>query len=495
MKSEGRSQTLSIPQIIDNLPVVVFEYTVNPDGSRDFTYLSSSCERILGIKGEFLLQGVYPMKDFIHRDDWTEFEKLIDNAIKEVSPIKWEGRIFSSNAEVKWVEVSCKPLQLEDGRIAWSGVISDIRERKELEQKTREADLRYLKTETLFSELFNSSPMAIVLLNGAGLVERVNRGFEVLFGYTITELRGKSLNQFIIPKELEREANDINSLISARQIVKFETSRISRDDESLSVIIYGVPVQLEDKTIGIFGVYVDITDQKKIEQELKIRNSELDNFVYKVSHDLRAPLSSVLGLVNLSQMPGNDDDLGKYMKIIGEKVGQLDHFISDVLSHSKNLKLDVKTVVIDFRDIIDRTFKDLSYMSGTEVMEKFLNIQGGEFLSDPWRIGEIFRNLMSNAIKYRKMNGEACIVSISIDLNSERALIVFKDNGIGISADNLNRVFDMFYRANDQSEGSGLGLYIVKNAVDKLEGQLKVESEPGVGTTFNITLPNRLANH
>jgi PAS domain S-box-containing protein len=481
-------------QIIDNLPVVVFEYTVNPDGSRDFTYLSPSCEKILGISRELLLSGTYPMKVFIHRNDWDEFDVLIEEAIAEVAPIKWEGRIFNAKSETKWIEVTCEPFRLADGRIAWSGVIIDVRERKELEQKKREADMRYLKTETLFSELFNSSPMAIVLLDGSGNVEQVNRGFELLFGYTITELKGKSLNLFIVPQELESEGNDLNSLISSQQIVKIETTRLRRDDQPVSVIIYGVPVQLEDKTIGIFGVYVDITDQKKIEEELKIRNSELDNFVYKVSHDLRAPLSSVLGLVNLAQMPGNDDDPAQYLKIIGEKVGQLDNFIGDVLSHSKNLKLDVKTGPIDFETIIDKTFKDLSYMRGTDQIERQVSINGGEFSSDPWRIGEIFRNLISNAIKYRKINGESCKVSINVDVNSERAMIVFKDNGIGISAENLSKIFEMFYRASEQSEGSGLGLYIVKNAVEKLGGLLSVKSLPGEGTTFEITLPNKVAN-
>jgi signal transduction histidine kinase len=216
--------------------------------------------------------------------------------------------------------------------------------------------------------------------------------------------------------------------------------------------------------------------------------------VYKVSHDLRAPLSSVLGLVNLAQMPGNDDDPAQYLKIIGEKVGQLDNFIGDVLSHSKNLKLDVKTGPIDFETIIDKTFKDLSYMRGTDQIERQVSINGGEFSSDPWRIGEIFRNLISNAIKYRKINGESCKVSINVDVNSERAMIVFKDNGIGISAENLSKIFEMFYRASEQSEGSGLGLYIVKNAVEKLGGLLSVKSLPGEGTTFEITLPNKVAN-
>lgn len=487
-----RSETLSMQQIIDNLPVVVFEYTVFPDGSRDFTYLSSACEKILGIERDVLLSGSYPMKIFIHRDDWDEFEAMMEEAILQVKPIKWEGRIYNAQLnEVKWVGASCEPVRLPDGRIAWSGVISDIRERKELELKQREADQRYREAATLFSELFNSSPMAIVLLDEAGNVKQVNRGFELLFGYTITELKGKSLNQFIVPTELESEGNDLNSLISAEQVIRIETTRLRRDDVPVSVIIYGAPVHMEDKTIGIFGVYVDITDQKKIEEELKIRNSELDNFVYKVSHDLRAPLSSVLGLVNLARMPGNEDNPVEYLKIVGEKVGQLDHFISDVLSHSKNLKLDVKTGVIHFNEIITKTFQDLSYMRGADQVQREVKIEGAEFYSDPWRIGEIFRNLISNAIKYRKIGDDSCRVYITILIDPDSASIIFKDNGIGINADNVNKIFEMFYRASEQSEGSGLGLYIVKNAVDKLGGQLTVASKPGEGTTFKITLPNK----
>jgi len=491
MNTEKRSQTLSMQQIIDNLPVVVFEYTVQLDGTRDFTYLSASCEKILGIKRELLLSGSYPMKVFIYKADWPDFEKHIEHSIAEVLPFKWEGRIFNITGRTIWIEVTCDPVLLPDGRITWSGVINDIGERKLLEKKQREADIRYREAATLFSELFNNSPMAIVLLDSQGNVQRVNRGFELLFGYTITELQGKSLNQFIVPQELESEGNDLNSLISAEQVIKIETSRLRRDDEPVSVIIYGLPIHLENKTIGIFGVYVDITDQKKIEEELKIRNAELDNFVYKVSHDLRAPLSSVLGLVNLAQMPGNDDSLSEYVKIIGDKVGQLDHFISDVLSHSKNLKMDVKTGVIDFDLIIRKTFQDLNYMRGAERVDLDLQITGSVFSSDPWRIGEIFRNLISNAIKYQKNREEFCRISIRVAITNEAATIEFKDNGIGISQENLDRIFEMFYRASEQSEGSGLGLYIVKNAVEKLGGTLTVSSKPGVGTTFNLALPNK----
>ncbi|MFN9863997.1 MAG: sensor histidine kinase, partial [Bacteroidota bacterium] len=256
--------------------------------------------------------------------------------------------------------------------------------------------------------------------------------------------------------------------------------------------VYGVPIQLENRTIGIFGSYVDLTEQKRTEEELKVRNAELDNFVYKVSHDLRAPLSSVLGLVNLARLEGNNDNLGEYIKIIGQKIKQLDGFISDVLSHSKNLKLDLKIEAIDFNKLIEHTFTNLSYLKGVDQMKKFVQIEGSPFHSDPWRLGEIFRNLISNAIKYRDESKPEPSISINIHSTAQQVSILFSDNGIGIDETNLPKIFEMFYRASHQSDGSGLGLYIVKNAVDKLGGTITVSSHAGEGTSFELKLPNHI---
>jgi signal transduction histidine kinase len=282
----------------------------------------------------------------------------------------------------------------------------------------------------------------------------------------------------------------LDSLISAKQLVRLESARVRKDGKKMFVIMYGVPILLEDKTIGIFGSYVDITEQKGVEEELKVRNAELDNFVYKVSHDLRAPLSSVLGLVNLATLEGNDDSLADYIKIIGQKIKQLDNFISDVLSHSKNLKLDVKIEKIDLQLLIENSFKDLDYLKGADTIIKHLDISSEAFFSDKWRIGEIFRNLISNSIKYRDFEKPNAEITIKVQTNPDRSIITFSDNGIGISVADQNKIFDMFYRASVQSDGSGLGLYIVKNAVEKIGGLLKITSQLGKGTTFELKLPN-----
>jgi signal transduction histidine kinase len=306
----------------------------------------------------------------------------------------------------------------------------------------------------------------------------------------LDQLKGKNLNDFIVPEELRNEGIDLNNIISANKIISVGTKRKHREGRLIDVLLYGVPVMLDNRTIGIYGVYVDITDRKKVEEELKVRNAELDNFVYKVSHDLRAPLSSILGLVNLAKLPGNDDNPMDYINIIGQKVEALDNFISDVLSHSKNLKMEVTRAKVDFNTIISRTFTDLSYLDGASEMLVYRSIDEADFFSDPWRISEIFRNLVSNAIKYKQATTGGSEVRVQITINNKFAQIKFSDNGIGIDEQNISRIFDMFYRATEQSTGSGIGLYIVKNAVEKLGGRITVESEVGSGTTFTILLPN-----
>jgi len=364
-------------------------------------------------------------------------------------------------------------------------IFRDVTERKQTEAHIR-------KNEALLAQLFINVPMAVVLLNEFGKVEQVNKGFEEMFGYTLAELRGRSINDFIVPDELTHEGVDLNNLIASHRVVSIETIRRHRNGTIVNVILYGMPVMLDNQTIGIYGVYVDITQRKRVEEELKVRNTELDNFVYKVSHDLRAPLSSILGLVNLAKLPGNTDNPMDYIDIIGSKVEHLDHFIGDVLSHSKNLKIDLTVAKVDFNQIIDQTFNDLNYLEGAKGISRMIKVDGIEFYSDPWRIAEILRNLISNAIKYRKLDQVASEIGVKISVDHLRAEIAFSDNGIGIDEKNLARVFEMFYRATEQSDGSGIGLYIVKNAVDKLGGQISVASRLGQGTRFNIILPNKI---
>ncbi|MCS6975256.1 MAG: PAS domain S-box protein [Cyclobacteriaceae bacterium] len=467
---------------VSRIPAVVFTCVVRADGTPQLNYISESCTTLLGLSPSDLIKRYTNCLDMVHPDDRALFEETFREGIANQKAWWWEGRLKINNT-VRWVELrSSTPVQGE--QLTYTGLILNIDERKKQEEE------RLKKSETLFNRLFNNVPVALVLLDEKGKVLLVNRGFNEMFGYELIELRGKNLNDFIVPENLQNEGIDLNNLITSNNTISLETVRKHRNGKPVNVILYGVPVTLEDKTIGIYGVYVDITERKKIEEELKIRNTELDNFVYKVSHDLRAPLSSVLGLVNLARLPGNTDDPRMYIKIIGEKVQELDRFISDVLSHAKNLKMEVAVAKIEFVEMLSKTFSDLSYLPGAGEVELSTQITGEEFYSDPWRLGEIFRNLVSNSIKYRNQKQSRPLVNVQIHTTVQQCHIKFSDNGIGIAEPELDKIFNMFYRASEQSDGSGIGLYIVKNAVEKLGGRIHVKSSLGFGTTFEIVLPN-----
>ena len=481
--------------LIEKLPIGIYEITVQADGNTRIDFISESCERILGIPLEVLHREREIFKRIIHPDDLPEFVNRLQTAYKRGAEFNAEARILVEGM-VRWIEVTSTHRALPHGEIKRHGFIQDVtlrRARYEEELlRYRSLEARTKKNETLLEQLFQTIPMAVVLLTGNGKVSQVNKGFEEMFGYTLDELKDKSINDFIVPEELAHEGIDLHNVVASNHVILRETVRLHRSGRELNVLLYGMPVKFDSQTIGIYGVYIDITTRKRIEEELKIRNAELDNFVYKVSHDLRAPLSSILGLVNLAKLPGNTDNPMEYIELIGSKVEHLDNFIGDVLSHSKNLKMDVSVALVDFGKIIDQTFQDLNYLDGAKGISRIERIEGIDFYNDPWRISEILRNLISNAIKYRKLDHAASEIGIRVNVDNMRAEISFADNGIGIDEANLAKIFEMFYRATEQSDGSGIGLYIVRNAVDKLGGQISVASRLGQGTRFTIILPNRI---
>ncbi|HRJ29292.1 MAG TPA: PAS domain S-box protein [Cyclobacteriaceae bacterium] len=486
-------------ELFHNLPGVIYEYVIRKDGSRLFTYISENSIDILGLRADELRKDSSLFRQILLADDRASFKDSLNASHEGRKTWNWEGRI-TVNGAIRWIETRSNPVVSSED-IKRKGIIIDITERKQLEQEQvsqyqsmveNRVKEQIKKNEILFTQLFNNIPMAVVMLDANGKVELVNKGFSNIFGFELSELKGKNLNDFIVPAELQNEGMDLNNVISAQGIIQVETFRKRKTGERVDVLLYGMPILSDDKVLGIYGVYVDVTSHRMMEEELKVRNAELDNFVYKVSHDLRAPLSSILGLVNLSKLPGNTDDPAMYINIIGDKVQALDHFISDVLSHSKNLKLDVKYDHVDVKSILTKTIEDLSYLEGAKEVEFDIAVEVDCFYTDPWRISEIFRNLVSNAIKYRTRGTHKPKVQVRIVSDKDWVKIVFADNGIGIAKQNLDHIFEMFYRATEQSDGSGIGLYIVKNAVEKLEGRIKAESQEDMGTTFYIELPNRV---
>jgi len=223
-------------------------------------------------------------------------------------------------------------------------------------------------------------------------------------------------------------------------------------------------------------------------KELRKTNAELDSFVYSVSHDLRAPITSVLGLLNLAKSEKNRATLQQYLDMISKSVIQQDLFIKDILDLSRNSRLKLNRTEINFEEVVNEIFEQLRYINHMEVSKSLEVQQNKPFYSDESRVKVVLNNLISNAIRHH--NGKQPEVDISVKVKPKYAHISIKDNGIGIGKEHLSNVFKMFYRATDTNHGSGLGLYIVKETVDKLQGNIKLKSELNKGTEVLLQIPS-----
>jgi len=239
--------------------------------------------------------------------------------------------------------------------------------------------------------------------------------------------------------------------------------------------------------------------QKATELELRLQNeelvkinNELDNFVYSVSHNLRAPLSTVMGLLNLANQESLErSEWRSFVDMMTTSISKLDDTLKEILEYSRNARNEVACEEIDFNRIAEISFERLRYIDGYDRVERSVVVNSGEpFFSDTYRIHVIMNNLISNAIRYRDEHKERNTISISVTTGKEGVQITVEDNGIGILGELKDKVFNMFFRGSVRSEGAGLGLYIVREMVSKLRGTIVLDSEPGTGTSVTVDLPN-----
>ncbi|HYG20112.1 MAG TPA: hybrid sensor histidine kinase/response regulator [Ohtaekwangia sp.] len=228
------------------------------------------------------------------------------------------------------------------------------------------------------------------------------------------------------------------------------------------------------------------------EEMLKI-NKELDSFVYSVSHNLRSPLMSVLGLVNLAKTEDQNRDsfFNQYFKMMETSINKLDETLKEILDYSRNARKELSIEQVDIKKIISDNLERMQYMPGSQHIRKDVVVeQEAPLFTDKFRLSFIINNLISNAIKYHDPEKDDPFLRIFIAVGKDKATMEFEDNGIGIDPRHLAKVFDMFFRATNKNDGAGLGLYIVKEAVEKLNGRIEVESELERGTRFTLEIPN-----
>jgi len=254
------------------------------------------------------------------------------------------------------------------------------------------------------------------------------------------------------------------------------------------------------KYILVYGQ--DITVLKKSEvrlltqnAELEKVNHELDQFVYSASHNLRAPLLSITGLLGLIEL--SETEAAARKRFIGEihkSIDRLDGTIKDIIDYSKNARLALIPEPTDIEQYVYTAHNDLRFIEETSVELEVSHESSCEFYTDTRRFKSIVHNIISNSVKYSDPAKGRSWLKVNIQVNAERCRMEFIDNGRGILEENQGRVFEMFYRGTAYHTGSGLGLYIAKEMTERIGGTIELQSIPLVGTTISISLPNLIPN-
>jgi signal transduction histidine kinase len=272
-------------------------------------------------------------------------------------------------------------------------------------------------------------------------------------------------------------------------------------EEIKGIISYQVVVEGEKRNmansylIGLTNYKAEVEKREQIlthkNDQLTKLNSEIDNFVYSTSHNLRGPLTSMMGLIQLARLDEEAFHKDTFLTMMDKMVNKLDLTLKNIIDHSANTRTAIKSELIQVEEMIENTYANLSYLEGGSYISKQVSIEQEEaFYSDANRLKIIFHNLLSNAIQYHDFSKATPYIAIKILINKGLVRINIADNGIGINEEYIPKMFDMFSRGNNKSSGSGLGLYIVSETINLLKGTIEASSKVGEGTCLCIELPN-----
>ncbi|MEO8147815.1 MAG: PAS domain-containing sensor histidine kinase [Bacteroidia bacterium] len=419
-----------------------------------------------------------------------------DSVVQEVST---EGmdvyRLKKKDGSEIWVEDSGQYVTDENGVILYhEGILRDATERVKAEAALKESEIR-------FRSLIENSADMINLMDDKGRYIYVSPSVVKKFGYTYEEWLSMNAVDLMHQEDLLLRQALLAEVIQNPSIpMQSPQLRFKKKDGSY-IWVEGTVTNLLhlEGTNAIVVNFRDITQRREDDEVLKNRNAELtktnmelDKFVYSVSHDLRAPLLSMLGIVDITAMETTEELTGEHMKMLNGSINRLDTFIGEILNYSRNARGEVVNEIIDFKKLVGEITDDLKFIS---VEDRTVNIETnikeeGMFYSDKRRISVVLNNLISNSIRYHNPAAVKPFVKINVIADGKNTKIEIEDNGIGIEEKFQEKVFEMFYRVSENSNGSGLGLYIVKETIEKLHGDIQIQSKEGIGTKFSLNIPN-----
>ncbi len=436
------------------------------------------------------------LMELVHQEDRENASKYFTNLIAGTFDTTYaERRFVRKNGDTTWSQISCNKVEISANEHVVMAVVEDIDSIKKHKQAL-------LESEEKFRAVFESSSMGIMITKMPGQIIEVNPAFVEMFGYSRMELIKKNIIELTYPADVQRSKKFLEKIQRAEDgEFVIEKRYVKKDGKPFwAKAVVSKMVSLNGEKLGL-SIIENIEKKKKTEQALEFKNKELtqinqelEHFAYVASHDLQEPLRTITSFIQILEKRYGDrlDKDGKqFMSFVVEGSKRMQTLIHDLLEYSRINRYNNSYERVDLNDVfttVNRVLKEKIESNDALIMSENLPVIYGSKL----QLTQMFQNLIDNAIKFRGKKKPEMLISVK-NLGDKWEL-AFKDNGIGISQEYFQRIFVIFQRLHTLEEygGTGIGLAICKKIVERHGGDIWVESSPGKGSTFHLTVAKNL---
>jgi len=423
------------------------------------------------------------------QSEYTHNANAFSNLLKEGTITNFQSHIRSNDNTIKYVQVNASIIYDENKNpIKVQGIIRDITESHQKHQKLIKAE------KFKYERIINNTNLGLLEVDGFDNIKTINKRLLRMYGLTEEEVIGKRVRDLFPTEKVLNLLDNVRSRINEEQSESFDFSFDTKSHGKRHWIISVSPnYNINGKVTGYIVGHLDITHLKRLEyqkdallKKLSKSNEELQDYAHMVSHDLKAPLRNIDAMVAWFKDDYKDKigaDGLETLDIIRATVEKMEHLIRGILVYSSLNFEKVELYDINLNKLVDEICTILGIPENTKVniVDKLPIVKG-----DKYRFLQLFQNLIHNAIAFN--NKPNATVDISCEDLGNYWKFCVEDNGEGIEAKYLKKIFEVFQKLNDEYRSSGIGLSIVKKVVEIYEGEIYAESEPGKGTKIFFTL-------
>jgi len=499
-KNQALSELLEnqrlIGAITEAIPYILYLYDIEKS---KYLYANAEFEKFMGmsiqhLEEQFKQKGVQFVEQFVHPDDLPVFLEMGNRILHQGEQMhEVVYRLKHHKDGFRWVINRIKALKTDEkGKTTQFIVVNiDIHEKVVAEEQIRKSEQKY-------RSLVETTDTGYVIMDENWKIIDANSEFVRLTGHLeLSEILGQNMFFWISEHEVERVSLAKEIFEEQDSLKNFELDFIYTKNHSITL-----EVNLSKINEQIIALCRDTTQRKKAEQKLQQQydqlqkiNKEIDRFVYSASHDLRTPISSMLGLVNLLHIENEDAMWHQYLNMMNDSIKRLDKITKDIVHYSFNSRTETIYEAINFKNLIETIFEEVHVAYPHHCVKLNYTIIGTkDFYSDKSRLHTVFQGLIQNAVRFCDLQKAECYAKVIIRLANDAVEVDIEDNGLGIDKNYVDRVFDMFYKASEESSGAGLGLFVAKEIIQHLGGKISVSSQLKKGTIFSIYLPQYIKN-